>query len=390
MRRNILGIFVDQLRRVGTFIATTIREFPSYLQTFSAEFVSFCAFFHTYLRSKLLVFSSVFESNKNVIVKGVLIKRGKRNRIFLHMTAMVLLMLGAVISPFISDALFSEESELTLTADAFDREYSLASDDVFETRASEKPRDEVLSYTVQKGDTISTIAEKFGISEETIRWENSIKGDQITVGDEIRILPVTGVLHKVSSGDTVYTIADKYDTNPQAIVDFPFNDFADPQTFALVAGQNLVVPDGVPPSAPVQSVPRRQYIATGPVNISGGGFTWPLSGSINQYYAWYHRAIDIGANVGAPVVSSQDGVVQAAYTSGWHGGYGIHVIVAGDNGNSTLYAHLSGLNVSSGQRVSAGGTVLGWVGMTGRTTGPHLHFEVRRSDGLINPLSVLN
>lgn len=361
----------------------------SFLAFVFKEFKAFLVFFYSYLKHKLYIFSAFFEGNKNTIVKSILIKRGKRNRIFLHLSAMGVLTIGVFLSPFISEVeLFSKNEDLLAFSASSQEASPLAPDDVFQTQESEKPRDKILEYTVQRGDTVSLIAKRFGISDDTVRWANDLKNDTITVGDSLKILPVSGIAHKVASGDTVYTIAKKYDTNPQGIVDFPFNDFANPQTFSLVDGQILIVPDGVKPEEKPRII-RRQFIATGPVTITGAGFTWPLHGTVNQFYSWYHRAVDLGAPLGTPIVAAQSGRVSEAYSGGWNGGYGIHAIITGDNGYSTLYAHMSSLNISAGDSVVAGKTIVGWVGMTGRTTGPHLHFEVRGGGGLYNPLSFL-
>lgn len=385
--RKPFAIVVALFQRFFSYLISTFVSFPLALAALFSEVVEFVRFFSEYSHKKVFLFMDLFEGGKNQMVKGVLIRRGRGSRMFLHTAAMSLLMFAALISPFISSALL--ESDENLQANAFDGTYVIA-EDVFETTASKKPRDEIISYTVQKGDTVSTVAQRFGVSEDTVRWANDISGDNIRVGEAIDILPVTGVAHKVKAGDTVYTIADKYDANPQAIVDFPFNDFANPQTFSLVVGQYVIVPDGVPPQVPAAAPARRQqYVATGPVQVGAGGFSWPIHGTLNQYFAWYHPGIDIGAGVGTPIVAATSGTVAAVYTSGWNGGYGTHVIISGDNGYTTLYAHMSGVNVSSGQRVSAGSTVVGWVGMTGRTTGPHLHFEVRGGAGSVNPLGVL-
>ena len=338
-----------------------------------------------------MFFSNIFEKNKNIIVKSVLIKRGKRNRFFLHVSAMAVLSIGVLISPFITNSNpFSENKDLLSFAQGIAGEQkSLEPQDVFQTQASDKPRSEIVNYTVQKGDTITGIAKKFGISEDTIKWQNNLKSDYITVGDTLQILPVPGIAHKVLSGDTVYTIAKKYSANAQAIVDFPFNDFADPQTFSLVTGQILIVPDGVQPQAAPTYIARRTFTPSGPVVISGAGFTWPIRGTMNQYYSWYHPGIDIGASMGIPIVAGQSGVVSGVYSSGWNGGYGIYVIISGDNGYESLYAHMSAVNVSVGQSVVAGSTVIGFVGSTGRSTGPHLHFEIRSGGAFLDPLSFL-
>lgn len=355
------------------------------------EWKEFSIFFQSYLKEKTVLSSSYFEYKKNVFVKNVLIKRGKGNRLFLHVTVMVVLTIGIVISPFITETqLFGNASEQITFAQSPEDALSLSQESVFATQSTDSVRDEIVIYNVQKGDTVSSIAIKFGISEDTIKWQNNLKSDTISIGDTLEILPVTGVAHKVASGETIHSIAKKYDASAQAIADFPFNDFANPQTFSLVSGQIVIVPDGVVPEAKAQpQYVRRLAVSTGPVAVADTGFAWPVAGTLNQGFAWYHRAVDIGAGLGAPVVSAQSGRVSEVYTSGWHGGYGIHVIITGDNGYSTLYAHMSGVNVSVGDRVGAGSTVVGWVGLTGRTTGPHLHFEVRSSAGLLNPLGFL-
>ena len=339
-----------------------------------------------------MFFSNLFEKNKNTVVKSILIKRGKRNRFFLHVSAMAVLSFGVLISPFITQQNpFSENRDLlSFAQDISGQRQSLETQDVFQTQLSDKPRSEIITYTVQKGDTLSGIAKKFGISEDTIRWRNNLRGDDLTVGDTLEMLPVTGIAHKVVSGDTIYTIAKKYSTNPQGIVDFPFNDFADPQTFSLVVGQTVIVPDGVQPEAAPVYVAKRGPSTVSQRAVSGAGFSWPINGTMNQYFSWYHKAVDLGAPIGTPVVAAHSGTISEAIAGGWNYGYGTHVIISGDNGYQTMYAHMSALNVSSGQRVVGGSTVVGWVGMTGRTTGPHLHFEVRSGGSFYDPLSFLH
>jgi len=352
------------------------------------EVKSFVFFLNIYIKDKIILFSTLFENNKNNFVKTVLIKRGKRNRFFLHASAMSVLFLGVIISPFISDStIFGKSSNLSF-AQGVGGEASIVSEDVFNTQASDKPRDSIINYEVQKGDTLSTVAKKFGISTDTIKWENDMTSDNITIGESLRILPVAGIAHKVQRGDSIYTIAKKYSIDAQGIVDYPFNDFANPQTFSIVEGEILIVPDGVKPEAAPRYV-RRTLIAASPTSISGAGFTWPIRGTLNQGYFWYHKGVDIGAPIGTPIVAAQSGVVSQVYNSGWNGGYGIHVIINGSNGYSSLYSHMQATNVSSGDSVVAGSTIIGWIGMTGRTTGPHVHFEIRGSGGNLNPLSFL-
>ncbi len=307
----------------------------------------------------------------------------------MHVAAMGVLGIGVIASPFLADTypVFVGDRANALAISSPLGESIAVDANIFQTSISLKPRDKIADYTVEKGDTLSTIADKFGVSIETIRWANDLTNDSITVADSLKILPVTGIAYKVVKGDSVYSIAKKLDTDPQKIVDFPFNDFANPETFSLVEGQILIVPDGVKPAE--QPTFRRQvYIASGPVTISGLGFTWPVHGIVSQFAAWYHMAIDIAASIGSPIVAAQNGVVTSVSVGTWDSGYGTSVYVR--NGDvQTHYAHLAGVNVSVGQSVSAGSTVLGWIGMSGRTTGPHVHFEVIKNGVLVNPLPYL-
>lgn len=354
--------------------------------------VLFIHFFFAWGKRHVLAWGVSFEGNKNMFVRFLLMKRGRYNRPFLHLAAMSLMGIGVVIAPFLAETypVFSQEQpSLPGVSSQEVSEHSIeASENVFQTTISQKPRDQVITYRVEKGDTLSTIAKKFDVSTDTIRWANSLTSDSLSVGEELKILPVSGVVHKVGRGDTVYTIAKRYDTEPQKIVDFPFQDFADPQRLTLVEGQMVIVPDGIKPSEK-PAVKRPRFIAQGPVALSGTGFTWPVSGVISQGPVWYHVAVDISAPLGTPVVAAHSGKVVKALSGVWDGGYGTNVAVENESGFQSLYAHLSGLNVSEGEEVVAGKTVLGWIGLSGRTTGSHVHLEIRKNGALVNPLPYL-
>jgi len=361
------------------------------IDRFILHFSQFSAYFSIYLKRKIEILSRHFEKNKNRLVKFFMMKRGRYSRPFLHIAAMGVLIAGIILSPLIGESypVFSSDNVKTASAQT-PQDSIIVGEDVFSTSVSQKPRDEIIKYTVQKGDTLSTVARKFGISVETIQWENDITGENISVGDELRILPVTGIAYEVSSGDTVYTIAKKLDTDAQKIVDFPFNDFANPETFSLTTGQTLIVPDGVKPSEQKTYVRPRQpiYVQGGGSAVGASGFAWPLSGGISQYPSWYHMALDITNPVGTQIVAANSGTVSNVITGTYDGGYGNNVYVEG-GGVVTHYAHMGNVYVSPGQSVSAGNTVLGTIGMTGRTTGPHLHFEVIVGGVLVNPLGYL-
>lgn len=319
-------------------------------------------------------------------------KRGRYNRPFLHFATMGVLGFGVLIAPLLADTypVFSSDTPSQQVLVASEQQSIEVGEDIFATQISQKVRDQVVLYTVEKGDTLSTIAKKFDVSVETIKWSNNLTSDNVTVGDELKVLPVTGVQHKVAKGETVLTIAKKYNTEAQKIVDFPFNDFANPETFSLVEGQMLVVPDGeiIKPATP--RIARQTYIASAPVGkVSGGGFSWPLRGGISQFASWYHMALDITSSVGTPIYAAQDGTVTRVSSGTWDYGYGTNVWVDNGSGSATHYAHMSGINVSAGQSVYAGKTVIGWVGLTGRTTGAHLHFELQKNGALVNPMVYL-
>jgi murein DD-endopeptidase MepM/ murein hydrolase activator NlpD len=364
------------------------------IDRFLINFAQFTEFFSLYIKKKIIVFSIHFEKNKNILVKFFIMKRGRYNRPFLHVSAMAVLGIGIIFSPLITETypVFSQNSTVaSQVAGPAPKQSIEVGANVFSTDISQKPRDKVITYTVQKGDTLSTVANKFGVSVETIEWENDLNSETLTVGDELRILPVTGVSYKVGQGETIYTIAEKLDTEPQKIVDFPFNDFANPETFSLVVGQELMVPDGVEPSEqPTYVRPQPRFVAQAPVGaVSSAGFTWPLRGNISQYASWYHMALDIESALGAPVVAANNGYVSSVSIGTYDGGYGNNVYVDTGAGDRSHYAHLGTVSVGVGQRVVAGSTIIGYVGMTGRTTGPHLHFEIIRNGAMVNPLSLL-
>ncbi|MFQ5452247.1 MAG: peptidoglycan DD-metalloendopeptidase family protein [Candidatus Paceibacterota bacterium] len=349
------------------------------------EFVSFISFFKGYIVTRFLGFGHLFERVKDVVVAFLVVKRGKYSSSFLNTSFFLLisatLIGGPVVAennPFLSEYFAQDQAAQSVLATDIG---SIS----FSTTISEKPRDKVVEYSVKEGDTLASIASKFDVSVDSIKWASKLKGDTIKAGSVIKIPPVDGVVHTVKSGESVYSIAKKYGTDAQAIVNFPFNEYADSDTFALLPGQVLYVPGGTPP-AKRPRVPRRRV----PLIVAGqpgtGSFLWPTTGSISQYPVWYHNALDIANKSLPPVVAADTGTV--SYAACHAGGYGCHVIIDHGNGFQTLYAHLSRYDVSVGQGVSKGQTI-GQVGSTGRSTGPHLHFEIRQGGRLLNPLSFL-
>ena len=362
-----------------------------FVKNFFLLFKEFSAFFFVYSHKKISAYSSFFEKSKDNLVKLFTVKRGRYNRPFLHLSAMMVLFIGVALAPFLADTypILASKADNNLQGLSSSQNQSVEiGDDVFQTDISVKPRDKDITYTVERGDTLSTIARKYGISVNTVEWANDLTGDDVSVGDTFKILPVSGIEYKVERGDTIYSIAKKLDTDPQKIVDFPFNDFANPETFALVSGQTLIVPDGIKPSEQLYIQPQ-VYAVQGPIAVSTMGFFWPVKGVITQFASWYHMALDIAAPYGTPIIAAESGKVTYVSLGTWDTGYGNNVWVDNGEGYATHYAHMITSNVSIGQTVVGGKTIIGWIGLTGRTTGPHVHFEIRRNGVLVNPLPYL-
>lgn len=256
--------------------------------------------------------------------------------------------------------------------------------------ASTNTRTKVVEYVVQGGDTISTIAEKFNISTNTVLWANNLSSSgTIRPGDKLTILPTSGVLHKVKSGDTLDKIAKYYDTTGDKIVQF--NALADASD--LDVGEYLVVPDGkVPPPPapkPKPAVASKNTVNIPPVTVvqTNGKMLWPNGCSrISQYFGWRHTGVDIACPLNTPILAADDGVVSRVQYL--NTGYGHNVIVDHGGGIQTLYGHMTTIYVSVGDSVERGQTI-GLEGSTGRSTGPHLHFEVRIGGKVYNPLNYI-
>lgn len=367
------------------------------------DFKGLLKFLVIYYSKKTQTFGRHFETIKNFSVEVLMHRRGKFQTHVWHTSMIGLASVGVLTSGvFGNNALVAstfpgmvdQDPRLIQTFDPNASGISLNSLTDMKTLVSSKPRSEIIDYEVKPGETLSAIAEKFGISTDTIKWANDLDNiNALKPGQTIKILPVTGVAHTVKSGDTLETVAKKYSAESQAILDFPFNDIPDDQKLKI--GQVLIIPDGQPPETKVPIRPRiqPQYLANGPAsptfNAPGGGnFIWPTTTSgISQYFAWYHPGVDL-PNKSAPAVMASDGGV--VIVAGWpdNFGYGNRVMIDHGNGYVTAYAHLSNIYVSAGQTVSRGQTI-GQMGSTGRSTGTHLHFEIRYKGIAINPLSIL-
>jgi murein DD-endopeptidase MepM/ murein hydrolase activator NlpD len=347
-----------------------------------------------YAGKKVKIVGKLLENLKNLLVDGLLYKRGRFAKIFLH-GGMVFIVAGVLVSAPILASNFPLLNSVTGRVKLAEASSAVLTMDTGEvtTAVSDKPRDTVVEHRVAQGENLSTIAKAYAVSMDSIKWLNSdvTSFDDLAVGQTLKIPPVSGIVHKVESGDDIYALAKKYRSNAQKIVDFPFNQFTNDETFDLVVGQDLIIPDGIQPEAPAIAPPQfEQYGVYGsPVAGGSGMFIWPTTGIITQYFTWYHSGIDI-ADPSSPLIHAAGaGRVVIAEKLDW--GYGWHVVIDHGNGYQTLYGHMQELDVSTapGQNEVTQGQVIGRMGSTGHSTGTHCHFEVRYNGVFQDPMAFL-
>lgn len=263
-------------------------------------------------------------------------------------------------------------------------------------------------YVVRPGDTLSQIAEMYGVTSNTILWANDLKSARdIHPGDSLVILPIAGIQHEVQKGESLASIAKKYGADASDIA--AYNQLS--TTNELTVGSTIIIPNGeMPapvaaatgvthavlagsgqsphPTEPLRLTPAERAtdvssrVAVGHVAVDQAGWLLnPVPGAIKTQGLHGYNGVDLGASVGTHVRAAASGEVIVSKPTGWSGGYGHYIVIKHSNGIQTLYAHLSANVVSAGQHVTAG-QYIGNIGMTGKTTGPHLHFEVR---GGVNP-----
>lgn len=240
--------------------------------------------------------------------------------------------------------------------------------------------EEVSVYVVRSGDSLSAIAEMFGVTVDTVLSANDMKkGDKIKEGMVLLILPFSGVEHTVAKGDTLQGIAKKYKVDIEEIL--LSNDIDTDAKLSI--GDKLMIPGGSLSSSTVagSSGVKSGGSSQGSLKTVSGYFINPVPGAKkSRGTSASHRGVDLAIPMGTPIKAAASGRVIFA-RSGYNGGFGNLVIIAHDNGTETLYPHQSKINTSVGTQVSQG-DIIGYVGNTGRSTGPHLHFEVR---GAKNP-----
>lgn len=238
--------------------------------------------------------------------------------------------------------------------------------------ASRNKSGEISVYTVRPGDSLSQVAEMYDVTTNTIMWANNLsRSTEIQPGDVLVILPVAGVRHTVKKGDTYASIIDAYDADLDEVLEYNNLDESD----TLPVGEELIIPGGAVTSVRTAATPVK---TSGGTSASSGG-SWlahPAPGTVRTQGLHGYNGIDFGGPTGTTVRAAAAGEVIVSRVGSWNGGYGNYVVIKHNNGAQTLYAHMSSVSVAAGEYVGQGATI-GGIGNTGRSTGPHLHFEVR-------------
>ncbi len=271
----------------------------------------------------------------------------------------------------------------------------------------------VLHHIVQPGDTLFGLAVQYGLTPESVLWSNYItlkdNPDLLQIGQELSIPPADGLVYVVEPGDTIEAVARRFRVEPTTIVAESANGLSGVNE-ALQTDQILFVPGGerevvvwqLPKPVEVRTTAKGAKVyrvgSCGEMEIpqlGSGSFAFPTN---RHYLSGYnfgpsHGGWDLAGRLGEPIYASDGGtVVYAGYSldsTGKPRGYGQYVVLDHGNGYRTLYAHASQLFVRCGQQV-ARGTVVAAVGSVGKSTGPHLHFEIRLGDNYVNPSKFLS
>jgi murein DD-endopeptidase MepM/ murein hydrolase activator NlpD len=237
-------------------------------------------------------------------------------------------------------------------------------------------RTKVEIYTVQSGDSLWSIADQFGLDLDTLRWSNpelERNPDVLSVGTQLRILPVPGVYHLIAPGDTIETIAAQYGIAEADITRYPPNGLFPPYDLEKIEG--LIVPFG-----------RKDIIIPKPALSAEFPLAWPIVGTVTGTFDESHPALDIGAPYGSTVYAAEAGTI--TYADWAQDGFGYTVIIDHGEGRQSWYVHLKGALLPAGNMVNRG-TPIGEVGSTGHSTGPHLHFELHIDGERVNPSGYL-
>ncbi len=267
---------------------------------------------------------------------------------------------------------------------------ALVKTDIATTKKTKQSRTKIMYYTVESGDSVSTIAAEFEITVNTILWENNLSSySLIRPGDRLKILPVSGISHTVARGDNLSKIAKEYNIEENKIIEA--NEIEDGAKLSV--GEKLIIPGG-------RKSTYASYVSSSYTGIEAikdlvrppgaapvaNKMNWPTEGHrITQYYSWRHLGVDIANKVGTAIYAADAGTIEFV---GWSTGYGNTIVIDHGGGKRTRYGHLSKFYVKKGEKVGKGDTI-GAMGSTGWSTGPHLHFEVIIDGRKYNPLNYI-
>jgi murein DD-endopeptidase MepM/ murein hydrolase activator NlpD len=284
--------------------------------------------------------------------------------------------LGTPVRPVVIAPTATISPSVTLTPTATSDNLLDPVSEVEPSWAERGGRAEIVTYTVQTGDTLWSIAAQYDLDVDTLRWSNpelERNPDMLSVGTELVILPVKGIYHTVEAGETLASIAKQFGVSEADILNYPLNQMSSPDR--LLVDQKLVIPHG-----------RKDVARPVPQPSGDNLFAWPIVGTVTQNFSAQHPALDIGAPYGSQVYAGRAGrVVRSAWA---RTGYGYTVIIDHGEGWQSLYSHMKGEWVSVGDWVEQG-QLIGEVGSTGNSTGPHVHFEVRLNGKQVNPVEYL-
>ncbi|MDB5189563.1 MAG: peptidase family protein [Parcubacteria group bacterium] len=266
-------------------------------------------------------------------------------------------------------------SDITLTEGSALMANSGPSGTLADLDSASPSTDQISTYTVKNGDSISGIASSFGVSVNTILWANDLTTKSaIKPGMTLVILPVTGIEHTVKSGETVASLAKKYGGTTDDILSYNGIEAG----ARLIVGDKIIIPNGEQPVVTAAVTVKPKVTVKKSVNLpSVSGFSNPLPGGICTQGIHDNNGVDIGAHAGTPIYAAAAGEVIIA-RMGWNGGFGNYVVINHPNGTQTLYGHMSQLGTTPGASVGKG-ELIGYVGSTGKSTGNHLHFEVHKA-----------
>ena len=395
----------EDLSILRKWINSVIRKFNPQ-KNFLAFIIDFLEYLFIRLRVLWVLISvlfeiigNTFESFKDSIVKRMFWGRGSFLKYAVQIAAVIVVVILSISYVYRAPSIINaNEEELDYI--------SVAEGDTLAMNATlntaipkDRERRGIEEYTVMNGDTLSTIAAKYEISVQTIKWANNLKSDIVKPGQKLEIPLTDGVLVTIKKGDTLSSLAKKYSGNEQAIADFNLLDYP----FTLVEGQRLVIPEGKMPAVPrpTYATAPKTYVSgstgsiksysVGVADSSVGKFLgWPVAGGsakISQYYKGrLHTGVDIADKNLPNILAAASGKVIFAGCSSvcpplgsTYGGreYAWAIQIDHGNGYTTWYAHLKNIYVRSGQTVTKGQPI-GQMGSTGRSTGPHLHFELRK------------